>query len=63
MTKKNKLHTTWVVEVRSPRSGAYGTNKDYYFRTEAEAKSEVAELRRWYGPNTTQTFKITSHTW
>lgn len=61
MTKK--LHTTWIIEVRSPNTGAYGTNQDYYFRTEAEANTELENLRRWYGPDTNQTFTKTSHTW
>ena len=58
MTTKTLI--TYTVHLTS--NSRYGTNRVYYFRTEAEAKNEAASLRRWYDNTPTQKIHIESHT-
>ncbi len=56
MAKKNR---TYVIEVTSTHR--YGLNQDYYFRSEKEAKRELAELQEWFKGSPDQKFEITDH--
>jgi hypothetical protein len=51
-----KSFKTYIVRLTS--NSCYGTNQDYYYRTEAAAKTQAADLRRWYGENTSQNIQI-----
>jgi hypothetical protein len=55
---KRKTATTYIVEIRT--TSRYGLNEDRYFRNEAEARREIAELKEWF-KNCKQTFNLTSH--
>lgn len=54
-----KTFTTYVVHATSP--SAYGLNQDYYFRSEAEARRRLSELKEWYKNIPTQKFSISFH--
>jgi hypothetical protein len=56
---KQKVATTYVVEIRT--TSRYGISEDRYFRTKDKAEREIAELKEWFGPDSAQTFILTSH--
>ena len=57
----SKNNTTYIVHLTSV--SVYGANKDYYFRTEAEAKRHAAECREWFRNVPSQKITISSHNW
>lgn len=59
MSKKN--NTTHIVHLTS--ESRHGSNQDYYFRTEAEAKRHASELREWFKNVPSQKITTTSHDW
>lgn len=56
-----KTYTTYIVHLTS--SSRYGSNKDYYYRTEAEAKQQAADLREWFKNIPSQKVTTSSHQW
>lgn len=54
-----KTTTTYIVHLTT-ESGR-GSNQDYYYRTEAEAKRQAAELREWFKNIPSQKITISSH--